>query len=71
MVGGELSALGVQYCRSSLCCSSARRHLGHNRLALLALATLVIAALLGRTLFGIGKGELRTLSTGRTAWLGS
>ena len=32
-------------------------------LALLALATLVIAALFGRTLFGIGKGELRTLST--------
>ena len=32
-------------------------------MVLLALATLVIAALLGRTLFGIGKGELRTLST--------
>jgi len=32
-------------------------------LALLALATLVIAMLLGRTLLGIAKGELRTLST--------
>jgi len=32
-------------------------------LALLALATLVIGALFGRTLFGISKGELRTLST--------
>jgi tellurite resistance protein len=32
-------------------------------IGLLALATLVIAGLLGRTLFGIGKGELRTLST--------
>jgi tellurite resistance protein len=31
--------------------------------ALLALATLVIAALLGRTLLGVGRGELRTLST--------
>ena len=32
-------------------------------LALLALATLVIAALFGRTLLGVGRGELRTLST--------
>ena len=31
-------------------------------LALLGLATLVIAALLGRTVRGIGRGELRTLS---------
>lgn len=32
-------------------------------LALLALTTLVIAALLGRTLLGLARGELRTLST--------
>ncbi len=32
-------------------------------LALLALATLVIAALVGRTVFGVARGELRTLST--------
>jgi tellurite resistance protein len=32
-------------------------------LVVLALATLVIAALLGRTLFGVVRGELRTLST--------
>jgi tellurite resistance protein len=32
-------------------------------LALLALATLIIAALFGRTLLGVGRGELRTLST--------
>ena len=31
-------------------------------IGLLALATLVMAALLGRTLFGIARGELRTLS---------
>ena len=31
-------------------------------LALLGLTTLVIAGLLGRTLFGIFRGELRTLS---------
>jgi tellurite resistance protein len=30
---------------------------------LLALATLVIAALFGRTVLGVGRGELRTLST--------
>ncbi|MDT7951002.1 MAG: SLAC1 anion channel family protein [Acetobacteraceae bacterium] len=32
-------------------------------LVLLALATLVIAALFGRTLFGVARGELRTLSS--------
>lgn len=33
-------------------------------LALLALATLIIAGLLARTLLGLARGELRTLSTG-------
>jgi tellurite resistance protein len=32
-------------------------------LALLALATTVIAGLFARTLFGLARGELRTLST--------
>ena len=62
VVGGELPACRVGHATLRFAAAAPGIITDALALALLALATLVIAGLLVRTLLGLVRGELRTLS---------
>lgn len=63
LVGGEFSARGQQHRRTAVRGSRTGLVTDAIAIALLALATIVIGALLARRVVGLGSGELRTLSS--------